>query len=202
MANDTMKLVLTGGEAIIKSFELLPKKVAAKLVAPVLKAVAKPVVAAARKKLPSKGQNGNTGALRASLGTFMRRQKKSGVRLLVAGARTDTGKKGARTRDRFSRQDSTGQWRIPANYAHLVEFGHRIVTGGSLKRRKILGGLLTVAGKGKATGTVLPRPFLRPAIDQFGQIAVDLGLNRMRVGIEKEATKLSKATGLPIARRL
>jgi HK97 gp10 family phage protein len=40
-------------------------------------------------------------------------------------------------------------------YAHLIEFGHRLVRGGSLRQ-----------GTGRVVGTVPAFPFLRPAVDE------------------------------------
>ena len=47
-------------------------------------------------------------------------------------------------------------------YGHLVEYGHRQVTGGRLARRRspIFG---RSAGPGRQVGTVPPHPFVRPA---------------------------------------
>ncbi len=76
-----------------------------------------------------------------------------------------------------------GELRRPANYAHLVEFGHRVAHGGTLRDKHKLTlvgtgrygskgnelkrwkkGEVTEKAKGIAGGTVAPKPFLRPAV--------------------------------------
>ena len=163
---DKIQFQLTGGKEIIALFNALPFKVASKLVAPVLTATAKPLVAAAKRRVPKE-----TRTLEKSLGSFMRRKRQAGVRLLVIGARTDAATKAGKERggskggaSRWWGRDDEGNIRKPENYSHLVEFG-TVFEG--------------------------PQPFLRPALDQHGQQAIDLGLGRMRKGIEREATKLS-----------
>ncbi len=57
--------------------------------------------------------------------------------------------------------------REPANYAHLVEFGHRVAAGGKLDRldgRHVKRGVFEA--KGVEVGFVPPHPFLRPAWEE------------------------------------
>jgi len=49
-----------------------------------------------------------------------------------------------------------------APHAHLVEFGHRQVTGGRLR-----------TGRGRVIGSVPPHPFFRPAVDATKAIVQD-----------------------------
>jgi hypothetical protein len=50
--------------------------------------------------------------------------------------------------------------RNATTYGHLVEFGHRIVKGGALKRE---GRTLTTEKEGASVGFVPAEPFMRPA---------------------------------------
>lgn len=94
-------------------------------------------------------------------------------------------------------QDSSGK-KYPANYAHLVEFGHHIVqigTGtlydnGSLNRqtkRKTHKSKIGLTGQGVATQFILGRPFLRPAFETTKTVvqtvmAAALGTYQQRAG--------------------
>jgi hypothetical protein len=61
-------------------------------------------------------------------------------------------------------------------YGHLIEFGHRIVTRG----QKIV------------KGSVPPRPFLKPALDSKGAIAVGRLADEIRTRIAKHLAKNRK----------
>ena len=178
MARDTIIFKMTGGKEVIAAFNALPPIVAAKLVKPVLTAVAKPLVKDAKARVAV-----TTGTLKKSIGSFMRKQREPGLRLLVIGARTDAGttastkntKSGGGGRGGASQwwgEDDDGNVLKPENYSHLVEFG-TVFSG--------------------------PRPFLRTALDDQGAPAINIGLERMRKGIEREATKLGKKVSLPLA---
>jgi len=59
-------------------------------------------------------------------------------------------------------------------HAHLVEFGHRIVTGGKL-------------GKGgRVVGSVPPHPFMRPAYDQTKDLATRIANDKIGDLIKRE----------------
>jgi hypothetical protein len=98
-----------------------------------------PTVAAARALAPV----GETGGLRRSIGFAVRVYRRGGRSVYgIVGPRRGFGVNGTE----------------PANYAHLVEYGHAIAVGGRLTRgRRIQLGVLA--------GTVAARPFLRPAWD-------------------------------------
>ena len=61
--------------------------------------------------------------------------------------------------------------------AHLVEFGHRLVVGGRLGRRRALKSgprKGEITGGGRVIGQVPAYPFLRPAADENAETAVRL----------------------------
>jgi hypothetical protein len=130
---------------------------------------AKPIVSLAKAKAPK-----DTGALRASLGSVVRRYPEKGQILGLVGALRGYYKPGKRGVRKLRKGESPKGAAAPANYSHLVENGHRMATATGTSGR---------ANKGKSfrkgtlteTGYVLPRPFLAPAAAQ-GQAAADAAL--------------------------
>jgi HK97 gp10 family phage protein len=83
-------------------------------------------------------------------------------------------------------------------HAHLVEFGHRIVTGGTAarisgKRRGKSDAATNKAntGKGSVVGFVPGRPFLRPAFIETKNESASIYRERILIGIDTEAKKLA-----------
>jgi HK97 gp10 family phage protein len=84
-----------------------------------------------------------------------------------------------------------------APHAHLLEFGHRIVVGGSVKRkqesvRKSKTAALQAKGgrgQGRVVGEVRPYPFMVPAWDETRQTMLTKVMNEIGEGVVKEATK-------------
>lgn len=73
-------------------------------------------------------------------------------------------------------------------YGRLVEFGHRIAAGGSLRwGRK----------RGRQVGAVAPHPFMRPAFDSKRQAAVDAIAEYAREKIQANALKESASAEAP-----
>jgi hypothetical protein len=118
--------------------------------------------------------NNETGALRKSLGTVVKRGTKTGLLMAFVGARSRYYVGGKRLKAGQSYKRS--QLRNPAKYSHLVEYGHRSVHGGGALPNyggKVSGVFNSVnkgktirAGTVKATSFVPPRPFLYPAFLQ------------------------------------
>jgi hypothetical protein len=118
--------------------------------------------------------NNETGALRKSLGTAVKRGTKTGLLMAFVGARSRYYVGGKRLKAGQSYKRS--QLRNPAKYSHLVEYGHRSVHGGGALPNyggKVSGVFNSVnkgktirAGTVKATSFVPPRPFLYPAFLQ------------------------------------
>lgn len=97
-----------------------------------------------------------------------------------------------------------GQKLNPAKYAHLVEYGHRIVPKGSGKTSREARANLTAARKqgsrlreGQAlgklasvtSGSVAPMPFLRPAYEQYKTKIEDTIKQSINDAIDKIKTK-------------
>ena len=88
-------------------FRVLPERTQRKVLRPAVRAAAKPVVKAARQKVPKK-----TGALRKSLGTKVKTYTGSQSVVAIVGPRTG-----------FRTVDDNGRANDPARYGHLVELG-------------------------------------------------------------------------------
>ena len=131
---------------------------------------AKPIATLAKAKAPA-----DTGALRKAIGSLVRRYPTKGVIIGLIGALRGYYKPSKRGARRVRKGESTKGAASPANYSHLVEYGHRMAVSS--------GGAAARSNKGKSfrkgtlteTGYVLPRPFLAPAAAQ-GQGAADAAL--------------------------
>lgn len=78
---------------------------------------------------------------------------------------------------------------IPTRYAHLVEFGHRIVTSAIWERdpNSKHGRLREIqhSTRGTVVGFAKARPFMRPAWDQYGK---EVALKTFLVQLDREIT--------------
>jgi HK97 gp10 family phage protein len=140
-------------------------------------AAAAPVVRIAKAMAPKR-----TGALKQSIGSVVRKPKKSANAYAVVGPLRGYYSQGKRLAKNADRRGADQ----PANYAHLVEFGHvkvKPVKGSTIKRkRKDWKPATTV-------GFVPPKPFLRPA---FAAAAAPAGAafeSAVMKGIEKARRK-------------
>ena len=86
----------------------------------------------------------------------------------------------------------------PANYAHLVEFGHHVAKGGALSKaqagRRVRKSRSGRTGLGRSVVFVLARPFLRPAFSTSRGAVV----SRMKAALStfqaREAKRLARLT--------
>ncbi len=146
-------VAVPGLDGVLKKLAGLPYSIRAKVEKGALKEALEPVRIMAQAILHDKTKE-KTGNLAASLKT--------------------------RTRDRDGK--IAGEVVAAAPHAHLVEYGHKIVTGGKLGMNE----------RGKDTGkTVPPHPFLRPAAEEMA----DLVIERVATAIEAEIAKLEERGG-------
>jgi HK97 gp10 family phage protein len=165
---------IDGGKELSRKLFLLGDRAKSALTGAV-RAAAKPIVDDAKARCPVR-----FGALRESIGLAVRFYSRSGTAVAVIGPRVEykaSGKGGKM----FAVKGKV----IPANYAHLVEYGtrpHAIGKGSQLERT-------TASTKGRQTGLMHPgakaQPFLRPAFDSNKQ-------NAERI-IQDELTKAVEA---------
>jgi hypothetical protein len=133
-------------DALLVRFKGLSAKVKNEIAFAAVYEAVQPMIEAVRDNAPvnvnpaNARESARAGSLKASIGLVMRRYK-NGV-LAVIGPVRGRGHGGAE----------------PANYAHLVEYGHRVAHAktGKLKRR---------ASRDLADGDVQARPFMRPAFE-------------------------------------
>jgi len=122
----------------------------------------------------------DTGKFQASAGSRIRSYKGQTV-VGVAGFRVFglAGKKG----------------KYPSNIDHLVEFGHRVVVGGTAQRHAGKAGKSKSTGErgeGRVVATVEPNPIVRKAFDaNLGRVQTVLNTAIAR-GIEREAARLGR----------
>lgn len=163
---------ITGLNEAIAKFEQLKRGTQNKYVRKAVRAGVGPQLKAAR----SAGSfRDDTGVLRRSLTTKIKTYG-SGITSGVVGPRRQT-------IEAFSRTKGKTVKRNPNNYAHLVEFGHRIALekagGGSRKDfalKRLTGKQKGKLGKGQTEGVsggrVAARPFLAPAFNQSKEPAL------------------------------
>lgn len=137
---------LSGDRELRQALRIIEREMGTRGLERALRYAGRPIVTAARRNLDAQGAV-DTGALRRSLGFYLRRNRRNREPYLIIGARH--GKQ-------FTVNGPDGKARVPANYAHLVEYGHLIASPGSKLRK----------GEGQVLGFVLPKPFLRPAFEQ------------------------------------
>ena len=90
-----------------------------------------------------------------------------------------------------------GKKRVPSNYAHLVEGGHRVAVAaiGSASARDFSlvqrNKLFLRFGQQQASvaGMVAPRPFIGPALADTISVSLDAFARVFRSGVETEAAK-------------
>jgi HK97 gp10 family phage protein len=176
----------------------LPGAVQKNVASAALKKAAAPIVSIAKGLAPQR-----TGALKKSITSIIKAYPKQGKVVAIIGPDNDyyAGKKRVKKGG-----DRRGTER-PASYAHLVEFGHAVAKGGSLRPqynlklvtgknykgklvRRWKRGTIKTAAKGHAAGNVPAKPFLRPAVLQGtapAQAALEEGF---ATGIEREIKRL------------
>lgn len=154
-----LKFRITGTTEIAKALQGLPSRVSKNIAIEAMAEAVRPLVNAAK---AYSHRSIRTGALHRSIGFAVRQYKKGLVTYGVIGARRGFGVPDAGS--------STGTTE-PANYAHLVEYGHAIA--------------------GDANGWVDAQPFMRPAwMETRGDVAKILGRS-LGEGVEREAEKIS-----------
>lgn len=181
MARNTafLRQPLTGLAGISEVLRVLPQDVQREIMATALDTAARPIERHAKRFAES---SVDTGALKDSI-THVVRTYRGG---LTSVALIGPGKGAYRGGARLKKGDSFNKADKPHNYAHLVEFGHRIVApkAGTTIRKKTA----TVLA-----GFVAARPFMRPAV-VAGQAETGETLAAgMAKGIEKTRARLVKA---------
>ena len=201
MAKLVQRLIhCTGNDLLAELLQQLPAEMRATILAEAVGGGAKIVVVAAKRYAKRSRQ---TGTLQASITHIVRKYPADGRAVAIVGPVVEGWGRSA------TRKATKGVTTPAVKYAHLVEFGHIIAKGGSLrpeytktlqdtgqssksgkaiKRWKRSG--IKVAAKGRVGGWVPAKPFMRPAFVTT-QAAVSAALAMgVSVGIEKVRRKL------------
>jgi HK97 gp10 family phage protein len=174
---------LEGGKKLLAAFDKLPEAVGKKLLVPVIRKAAKPMVKEAKAGAPKR-----TGLLRIAIGVKAYRPRGSKTTsLAVIGVRT---KFKTKKNTKLAGSGKGSKIEIqPAKYAHLVEFGtaqHWVRANRS--------GVLSFAGivtKAALVGASRDQPFMTPAFNKKSGTALRLIKANLWRGIRKEARRLS-----------
>lgn len=160
---------LTNFREMRKALGDLPPSVEARVMSDAVKVAAKPIVAAVKARAPRK-----TGALRKSITAVVKRYPKAGKVMAIIGP--DRGYYGGGKR--LKKGDSRQGKDRPANYAHLVEFGHKTRGGGSVPARSFL-------RSGVALGT--------PEAERTLSRGVQVGMERETKRVASKLKRIRKA---------
>ncbi len=206
MANrNTITCVLTGTPELERRLRLLEERLRLKIVRAALRKAAKPIIDAAKRnaKTTDARMGERLGGLSDSMGSVVRNYQKKVICVV-----------GSLHGKVYQRK---GKKELPAKIAHLVEFGHRIVVGGTAapiqpegyipgklvwntQLRTLVGNVpgsrrtarskrTGKSGQGKTAGTVRGQPFLRPAWDSQRSAAQSTLEQEIAAGIEREAAQ-------------
>lgn len=182
MAN-TMRIgfQLTNFDEMRQLLKDLPPSVESRVMGDAVQVATKPIVQAARSNAPV-----DTGALRRSITSVVRRYPRAGKIVGIIGPSKDFFQSGKRLKKTANRQGADR----PANYAHLVEFGHLSALGTG-RRAKDAKGKSVRKGTLDAVSFIMPRPFLRPAVMIGAPMASAALANGVSVGMEREVRRLA-----------
>ena len=168
-----MSATLTGGWALRRVLRMLPDRVYRKVVRQMTGRMATPIVKAAKRNLEAVQSDKARGVLAKNITKRNKTYIRLGAVVTVVGAK----------------------W-SEAPHAHLVEFGHRMVVGGTVERLR--GGTTPLSkqtgkrGGGRVVGFVKAKPFMRPAFDSTKGQVMAIAERALRIGVEREAKKLAK----------
>lgn len=171
---------LEGLDEIRNTLKTLPQELQDKVLRVAVGRAAKPLVDAA-KMFARRSER--TGALRESIGAIVKKGKKGGV-YAVVGPRRGYYRGGKALKKGADRRGADQ----PANYAHLVEFGHVAVAPikGTTRRKK------TARGPQSGPRFVSPKPFMRPALLASADRVEAEMAEGVAAGIERQLKRLVK----------
>jgi HK97 gp10 family phage protein len=169
MAKNSTSLQMKGTAELHAVLAALPKEVRQEVLASALGKGAGEVAKRAR-VLAAK----DSGALKRSITYVVRSYRSGETAVAVIGPNK-----------RFRGPDGAR----PANYAHLVEYGHRVAKGGALTRLDGRGR----KGKGVAGGFVPARPFMRPATLAATPVIPGVMLKGVDSGMKRAIAKRVRA---------
>lgn len=183
------KVKLAGLDEIRATLRQLPQETQNKVLTYAVRRAAAPMVKVAKSLAPV-----DTGALRSSIGVIVRRGKRGGDPYAIVGPeRGRYFRKGKRLKKGADRRGADE----PANYAHLVEFGHMSAAATGVNVATAKGSAIRRSKRSKKTeftarSFVLPRPFMRPAVLRTqNEVAAALA-DGIAVGIDQAIERIVK----------
>lgn len=171
-----MPVQVQGVAELVGRMKSLPDKLRNKGMRSAMKAAARPIVQATKSMAPVQ-----TGLLRQSVASVVVKSKDSysaliGMRHTVGSSKKGRGfrpsKKVIRAIKKTIASGGASRSADPARYAHLVEFGHNIVTR-----------------SGKGGGRVAAKPFMRPGLQSAASSAEQILARELGAFLEQEAGK-------------
>lgn len=211
-AKSVIRLVhVTGLDGITAMLQGLPAEMRANIVADGVKRGAVPMEVAA-KRFAKRSER--TGWLRKSITTIVRKYPANGVAVAIIGPVVEGWRRGAQydsDGNYFTKTKASKGYTSPSvRYAHLIEFGHHIAKGGSLRPKytRVLTSVVNPDGKtvrrwrrgvpstearGTVSGWVPAKPFMKPAFATTQSQVLSELYKGIEAGIEKTRTRLIKS---------
>lgn len=172
---------LTNFDELRQMLKALPASVESRVMGDAVKVALRPIQRTAKALAPVQ-----TGALRRSISSLVRRYPKAGKIVGLVGPDNGYFSGGKRLKRGASRAGSSR----PSRYAHLVEFGHFSGT-----RSGAFGGFKKGASIRKGTAApasfIMARPFIRPAVQMGGPAAMAELRRGVEIGLTRETKRLA-----------
>jgi HK97 gp10 family phage protein len=190
MANSVHKFAFRGAEDLFKVLEGIPADVRSEILERACVKAAEPIRAATSRAAPKR-----SGALKASIAIKGISNKQKGTAAALIGPDRNYYRGGKRVKANGDRRGADR----PANYAHLVEFGHLSGTSsekfGGFEKGSALKPSKTGARTKQATARsfVLPRPFMRPGFTAGAPAAESIMAREIGASIERSRARRVKA---------
>lgn len=153
-----------------KAFDRLVARTGQKVTKQAVRAATQPLLVDMRASAPYR-----SGTLRKSVKKVVRGYRKNGIVVGLVGV------------SRGISGTHNGKRVVPANYAHLVEFGRKKVTA---KNAKVLSSGAIVFGR--TAKAAEPKPFIRPAYDRQEQRMKHIARSEVKKGVERVAKEVSR----------
>ena len=180
MANSVHRHAFTGTESLLQVLRGLPAAVRSEILEPACVKAAKPIQTAISALAPN-----DTGALKRSIRVKGVSDKTKGTAAALIGPDRSYYRNGRKVAKNADRRGANK----PANYAHLVEFGH-VSGANSIGFGGFAKGTSVRKKTAEAKSFVLPRPFMRPGFAAGAPFAEALLVQEIGGSIEKYRAKL------------
>ena len=175
---------LTGADQLSAVLTQLPEAVKNRIMKDALKFACQPIESAAAKN--ARQVTHGTGDLAASIAHKVIQKSGSPVAVALIGPSRDYFNGGMKVGKGKSRRGADR----PSRYAHLIEYGHVIVSpekGKTIRKKNA-----KVLMKDGTARRVPARPFMRPAVMMFAAATFDFFAAGLREGMATELNKLVK----------